>query len=70
MVGHNSLKLKKDEIKQILETVNSEVIVGQLESLEAQVEDSKANNDDSGSEEGDPEMKTFLQGIDLMDDEE
>jgi len=53
--------LKKDECKQILESVYNEVILGQVQSLEAKVElANKKHDEEEQSDDESPEMADFL----------
>jgi len=63
----NELKLKKEEIKQIVECVQSEVLADQIEEIEKEIEDQKQKTEEESEEER-PEMSSFLQAIDLMEE--
>jgi hypothetical protein len=70
-----SLKLKKDEITSIIDTVFQDVIKPQLDVLNEKIQKRKAlfasaRDDESSSEEENPQMKSFLKAIDLGDDSE
>ena len=70
--GQVSLKLKKEESQSIVESVHKEVIQGQLAQLEGKVQreiDAQRKTEDNSDEE-DPQMQSFLNAIDLGDDEE
>jgi len=63
-------KLKKDEIKQIMEAVYSEVISDQLQILKDQISSQVDEQNSENDEVQDPKIKGFLQSIDLMEDED
>jgi hypothetical protein len=59
--GNNNLKLKKDEVVSILESVYNEVIEDQVDALEEKIEQiSKQQAEEDSDDVNDPEMAGFL----------